>query len=189
MKLKKGDIVEIIEKDTFDGMTYNVGSKWTVTRDHQNNMFIQVYDPRYKHGVGLLSPNRIKQVDLPKQDYKFEVGQVYKVISQGKESPFSYDKTYVVRNWKPFNRNYISADDGIKYYGEDFGEQGLVTEDTYLELIGDAKEPTPKPKTDVKEPTIEVNFLLEYIEKEDLSSREIEAFLKGYLKGERFKND
>lgn len=189
MKLKKGNIVEIIEKETFDGMTYNVGSKWTVTRDHQNNMFIQVYDPRYKHGVGLLSPNRIKQVDLPKQDYKFKLGQMYKVIAKDEQSPFSYDKVYAVQPASNFSGNYILSDNGIRYYANDFGDHYLNTKNTYLELVGDVKESEPELKVEVKEPTIEVQFLLDYIETEDLCSVEIKAFLKGYLKGERFKND
>lgn len=189
MKLNKGDIVEIIEKDDYNGLTYEVGTRWVVTEDHPNNYVINVHDVRQVNGKGLLGSTRIKKVKLPKQNYKFEVGQIYKVLVKGSTAPFSYDKFYTVQpsNW--YNDNYIFSDDGIKYYANDFGDDDLNTSNTFLELVMDSKEPTPDPKASVKEPIIEVQFLLDYIEKETLNYREIIAFLKGYLKGERFKND
>lgn len=189
MKLNKGDIVEIIEQFFDDDLLYKVGSKWAVASDHPNNLLIEVYDPRQQYGLTFLSHAKIKKVDLPKQSYNFKVGQVYKVIAQDGASPFKYDELYVVQPAISLSGNYILSEDGVKYYANDFGSQGLLTECTYLELVSDCKEPTPKPKEGAQEPTIEVQFLLDYIETEDLCSAEIKAFLKGYLKGERFKND
>lgn len=189
MKLNKGDIVEIIEPDLYDGLTYEVGSKWVVSRDHPNNMIIRVHDPRNRNGVGLLFHKKIKKVKLPKQNYNFKVGQIYKVIAQYGSSPFRYNELYEVKPAKDYRGNYVLSDNGIAYYAEDFGDPYLNTIRTYLELVSDCKEPTPDPKVGVKEPTIEVQFLLDYIETGDLCSAEIKAFLKGYLKGERFKHD
>lgn len=189
MKLNKGDIVEIIEPFFYEGLYYRLGSKWTVTSDHPNNMIIEVYDPRQQYGLVFLSHTKIKKADLPKQGYNFKTGQTYKVIAQEGASPFRYDKLYVVQPAISLSGNYILSECGLKYYANDFGSQGLLTEHTFLELVADSKEPTPDPKVDVKEPTIEVQLLLDYIETEGLCSGEIKAFLKGYLKGERFKND
>lgn len=189
MKLNKGDIVEIIKKDEYDGLTYEVGTKWIVTVDHPNKLIINVHDPRHPSGEGLLGHKHVKKVKKPKQNYKFKLGQMYKVIAKDEESPFSYDKFYAVQPARGFSGNYILSDDGIKYYANDFGDHYLNTKNTYLELVAEIKEPEPELKTVVKEPTIEVQFLLDYIETEDLCSAEIKAFLKGYLKGERFKND
>lgn len=189
MKLNKGDIVEIIQKDRYNGLTYEVGTIWVVTEDHPDNNVICVHDYRQASGEGLLWHEHIKKVKQPKQNYKFELGQMYKVIAQDEESPFSYDKVYAVQPAISLSGNYIVSEDGVMYYANDFGSQGLLTERTYLELVSDCKEPTPKPKEGAQESTIEVQFLLDYIETEDLCSAEIKAFLKGYLKGERFKND
>lgn len=189
MKLNKGDIVKIIEKDEYNGLTYEVGTIWVVTEDHPDNNIISVHDFRQDSGEGLLWYQRVKKVKQPKQNYKFKLGQMYKVIAQDEESPFSYDKVYAVKPATNFSGNYILSDDGIRYYANDFGGHFLNTKNTYLELVADIKEPEPELKPEVKEPTIEVQFLIDYIETEELCSAEIKAFLKGYLKGERFKHD
>lgn len=189
MKLNKGDIVEIIQQDWYDGLTYQVGTIWVVTEDHPDNNTINVYDSRQASGKGLLWHQNVKKVKKPKQNYKFKLGQMYKVIAKDEESPFSYDKVYAVQPASNFSGNYILSNSGIRYYANDFGDPFLNTKNTYLELVAEIKEPEPELKAEVKEPTIEVQFLLDYIETEDLCSVEIKAFLKGYLKGERFKND
>lgn len=189
MKLNKGDIVEIIKKDEYDGLTYEVGTKWIVTVDHPNKLIINVHDPRHPSGEGLLGHKHVKKVKKPKQNYKFKLGQIFKVIAKDEESPFSYDKFYAVQPASNFSGNYILSNSGIRYYANDFGDPFLNTKNTYLELVDEIKETEPELKSEVKEPTIEVQFLLDYIETEDLCSAEIKAFLKGYLKGERFKND
>lgn len=189
MKLEKGDIVEIIEKDGYEDLTFELGTKWIVKSDHPNNLLIEVEDSRHRKGVGYVYASKVKQVNLPKQNYNFKVGQIYKVIAQGSESPFSYDKFYAVKPEIDYIGNHILSDDGLRYEASDFGNSDYNTSNTYLELVADVKESTSETKLNVKEPTIEVQFLLDYIEKETLNYREIIAFLKGYMKGERFKND
>lgn len=189
MTLKKGYILEIIEKDVCNDLDYEVGTKWIVYDDNPEVSYIEVYDERQLGGLGAVYRECAKQVKLPKQNYKFKVGQIYKVIAQESESPFSKDKFYAVKPARDSRGNYILSENNLKYYANDFGNKVFNTSNTYLELINDIKEPTPKPKTEVKEPTIEVQFLLDYIETEDLCLPEVKAFLKGYLKGERFKHD
>lgn len=130
MKLNKGDIVEIIEKD-FYNETYEVGTKWIVAKDSLNSLVINVYDSRQSDGIGILFYANIKKVDTFKQNY-------VELVADCEEEP------------------------------------------------AQNSDPAPMPK---QESTIEVRFLLDYIETEDLCLPEVKAFLKGYLKGERFKHD
>lgn len=62
MKFKKGDIVEVITKDYWDGLTYHVGTKWEVIDYGANtHYFVQVLDQRQEVGYALLYKSRIKK--------------------------------------------------------------------------------------------------------------------------------
>lgn len=62
MAFKKGDIVEVIRTDYWDGFTYCVGTKWEVIDYSVNSRyFVQVLDPRQENGYALLYKSRVKQ--------------------------------------------------------------------------------------------------------------------------------
>lgn len=62
MKLKQGDIVEVIKKDYWDGLTYHVGTKWEVIDYGANTRyFVQVIDQKQEEGYALLYKSRIKK--------------------------------------------------------------------------------------------------------------------------------
>lgn len=67
MKFKKGDIVEVITKAYWDGLTYHVGTKWEVIGYGEDTLYyVTVSDPRQEHGYAPLFYDYIKKVDEEK---------------------------------------------------------------------------------------------------------------------------
>lgn len=146
---------------------------------------------------------KLKELSSNK-NYKFKTGQVYRVLVTSSEETFKEGKKYTVveLNQTPC----LKSEDEIYYYDYDFGSHVLSTQGTYLELVKDVEEQQEnpikgvnlhkpyetsdtEPSKTVETPTIEVPWLVDYIDNNDLSSYDITHFLKGYMKGIEADND
>lgn len=140
----------------------------------------------------------------PNSDYKFKVGQVYKVLSSPYEEVFKEGKEYTVV--ESVSKPALLSEKGSYYYDDDFGAYFLKSRDIYLKLVKDVDEQKESsleninlhkpyessdtvPSKTVETPTIEVPWLVDYINDNDLSSYDITHFLKGYMKGIEVDND
>lgn len=61
--IKKGDIVEIIKKDRYCGMDYEVGTTWIVTDVDTLQKIITVYDGRLSNDEGFILSTYVKKVE------------------------------------------------------------------------------------------------------------------------------
>lgn len=105
------------------------------------------------------------------KNYHFKLGQQYRVISS-EVYQFIEGKIYEVI--KKAGSLVIQSESGSPYKEQELSVLGVI-----LELIAD-------PKEEQFNPTIELDFLINYIEQHELEENEIIAFLKGYKKGEEF---
>lgn len=61
--IKKGDIVEVITKDNYFGIDYEVGTTWIVIKSEGDTGIITVSDCRQMDNKGLLLKSCVKKVD------------------------------------------------------------------------------------------------------------------------------
>ena len=59
-----GDIVEVIERDYWDGLPYYEGTKWEViSYGEDTDYYVKVRDPRQEPGYALLFEDNVKKVE------------------------------------------------------------------------------------------------------------------------------
>lgn len=86
MKFKKGDIVEVIERDYSGGKVYEVGSRWEVLREDEDNKgkpydLVFVKDARQLDGLGMLYNSSVKKVEEdPEVELLIPISLVYQVL-------------------------------------------------------------------------------------------------------------
>lgn len=107
------------------------------------------------------------------KNYQFKLGQRYMVISSELHM-FKIGKIYEVIERAGVLG--IQSESGLLYREYDLSFLGLE-----LGLIVE-----PDPKKQPFTPTIEIDFLIDYIEANHLESNEIISFLKGHKKGQEF---
>ena len=86
MKFKKGDIVEVIEKDTWDGLAYLVGTQWWVASDQINNT-VDVFDSMQNkyNGQATLWADNLKLIKREgEKELEFKIGD--KVYGQNRHN-------------------------------------------------------------------------------------------------------
>lgn len=156
MKFKKGDIVEVIKRDNWDGLTYYEGTKWEVIGcGDDTHDYVRVKDPRQLSGYAPLFYNYVKKVEEGKLMNKQEIKEKLK-------------------------------ENGAWWTECHTGEHGRYVEmGKAMELIEQLYEPQ-KPEELVTEQPEEIMIpisLVYQVLASEPTNREIKAFLKGYTEG------
>lgn len=112
------------------------------------------------------------------KNYQFKLGQQYKVIKSNTHY-FIEGKCYNVVKFNYLDDYVLESESNLYFAQKDFDNPSYVSYNVELELVADSKE---QPFT----PTIEIDFLIDYILDKGLTSNEIVAFLKGHNKGQVF---
>lgn len=77
MKFKKGDLVEVIKEDEYQGFIFHKGSQWVVYSDQFDDDIIRVCDDRHPFNYSILWTDSVKKVDS-----EFKKGDIVKVIKE-----------------------------------------------------------------------------------------------------------
>lgn len=176
MKFKKGDIIEVIEKDFSGGKVYEVGSRWEVVHEDDKNGgytddIVYVKDDTRPSGRASLYTSCVKKVE-GENEMQFKKGDIVEVI----QPEYSAGKVYEVGSrWevvredeknegKPWDLVYVKDD----------------TRPTKLAIfyIRSVKKVEDLPE----ELMIPVSLVYQVLASEP-TNREIKAFLKGYKEG------
>lgn len=85
MKFKKGDIVEVIQKDYSGGKVYEVGSRWNVVREKNKDKevvidLVFVEDARQSNGIGILYESSVKKVEEEQEELMIPISLVYQAL-------------------------------------------------------------------------------------------------------------
>lgn len=170
MKFKKGDIVEVIETDYSGGKTYEVGSRWEVVREDENNNgkawdIVYVSDDTAIHKMAVLFTSNVKKVEGEKE-MKFKIGDKVRCNALHFEMNnhiYSFDNRYNVMEVVEVDGDSVNCrvNGGVWWYRAE--ELNLVT-DQPEELM------------------IPVSLVYQVLASEP-TNREIKAFLKGYKDG------
>lgn len=166
---KKGDKVKCVDN-------YNVYDELTESKIYDVEELRSFCLIRVKNDRGVVSNYSETRFELVKEEkqmkkYQFKLGQEYKVIST-KTDAFTEGKIYEV-----VKRGVVLALQSD--YGSFYLDSEIPVFGIQLELVSDSKE---EPFT----PTIEIDFLIDYINNNQLESDEILSFLKGHKKGQVF---
>lgn len=98
MKFKKGDLVEVIEKDEYCGYIFPKGSRWTVYSDQIDDNIIRVCDGRHDLNYSILWADCVKKVDHTHKKPRFKIGDMVKVKTSTYCNDNSIGKFYRVEN-------------------------------------------------------------------------------------------
>lgn len=112
------------------------------------------------------------------KNYQFKLGQLYKVTESSTDHFIKGNYYEVV---KCNNINVLTSELDIRFRDHTFDNPSYPTYSVTLELVGDSKE-------EVFRSTIEIDFLIDYINNHNLESNEIIAFLAGYKNGQSILN-
>lgn len=170
MKFKKGDIVEVIERDYNFGNVYEVGSRWEVESEPENNEgksydIVHVRDDTSPTKMAILYKSNVKKVEGEKE-MKFKIGDKVRCNDLHFEMDnhvYSFDNKYNVME-------VVEIDDNLIECSFNGGLWNYRTEE--LDLVTDQPE----------ELMIPVSLIYQVLESEP-TNREIKAFLKGYKEG------
>lgn len=110
MKFKKGDIVEVIERDYSGGKVYEVGSRWNVVREKNKDKevvvdLVFVEDARQSNGVGILYESCVKKVEEYESEVELliPISMVYQVLES---EPTNREIKAFLKGYKEGLNNY-----------------------------------------------------------------------------------
>lgn len=179
MKFKKGDIVEVIKDDKWQGIDYPVGTQLRVCENQGWDSVVRIYDSMQKQGgCAKLWEWNLKLVKREEDEnkLKFKEGQTY-ICTKSNLSWFTEGKEYPVLV-TDFGKLAIRDDDESQWF--DYELTGMTT---CFKLKGVTE--TPDQKATKEEPTIytktEVIRQITNAYQHFKTDAERLAYLKGYF--------